>query len=163
MRLSRFALPLALALVTLSRPALAQDTSATHREAVKQLMEVTRVRELTQQSMDEVMKSQMEQMPQLKPYEGIMQTFVREQMDWSILEPEFTRIYLDVFTEKELRDMVAVYKTPIGQVMLAKMPQLLAKSNEFTQKRLQAGLPILMQRLQAAMQEKSAAPAPTDH
>jgi len=43
------------------------------------------------------------------------------------------------------------------------MPGLLAKSNEFTQKRLQAGLPILMQRLEAAMKEKSAAPAPADH
>ena len=163
MRLLRFALPVALALVTLSRPALAQDTSATHKEAVKQLMTVTHVRELTQQSMDAVMASQMEQMPQLKPYESIMKTFLKEQMDWSILEPEFTRIYAEVFSEKELRDMTAIYQTPVGQMMLAKMPGLLAKSNEFTQKRLQAGLPILMQRLEAAMKEKSAAPAPADH
>jgi len=119
--------------------------------------------ELTQQSMDAVMASQMEQMPQLKPYESIMKTFLKEQMDWSILEPEFTRIYAEVFTEKELRDMTAIYQTPVGQMMLAKMPGLLAKSNEFTQKRLQAGLPILMQRLEAAMKEKSAAPAPAEH
>ena len=163
MRFSRFALLCALSVVTLSRSAFAQDTSATHREAVKQLMTVTHVRELTQQSMDAVMASQMEQMPQLKPYESIMKTFLKEQMDWSILEPEFTRIYAEVFTEKELRDMTAIYQTPVGQMMLAKMPGLLAKSNDFTQTRLQAGLPILMQRLEAAMKEKSAAPAPADH
>ena len=151
MRSFRLALPLALTLVALSRPAFAQDTSATHREAVKQLMTVTHLREVTAQSMDAVMKSQMEQMPQLKPYEGIMQTFLKEQMDWSILEPELTRIYLEVFTEKELRDIVAIYQTPVGQTMLAKMPVLFAKSNEFTQRRLQAGLPVLMQRLQAAV------------
>jgi len=163
MRLSRFALPLALSFVTLTRPAFAQDTSATHKEAVKQLMTVTHVRELTQQSMDAVMASQMEQMPQLKPYESIMKTFLKEQMDWSILEPEFTRIYAEVFTEKELRDMTAIYQTPVGQMMLAKMPGLLAKSNEFTQRRLKEGLPILAQRLEAAMKEKSAAPAPAEH
>jgi hypothetical protein len=163
MRLFRFTLSLAFILIALSRPALAQDTSATHREAVKQLMTVTHLREVTQQSMDAVMKSQMEQMPQLKPYEGVMQTFLKEQMDWSILEPELTRIYLEVFTEKELRDIVAFYKTPVGQMMLAKMPVLLAKSNEFTQRRLQEGLPVLMQRLQAAMQANPPAPAPTDH
>lgn len=163
MRFSRFALLCALSVVTLSRSAFAQDTSATHKEAVKQLMTVTHVRELTQQSMDAVMASQMEQQPQLKPYESIMKTFLKEQMDWSILEPEFTRIYAEVFTEKELRDMTAIYQTPVGQMMLAKMPGLLAKSNEFTQKRLQAGLPILMQRLEAAMKEKSAAPAPAEH
>ena len=163
MRLSRFALPLALSFVTLTRPAFAQDTSATHKEAVKQLMTVTHVRELTQQSMDAVMASQMEQMPQLKPYESIMKTFLKEQMDWSILEPEFTRIYAEVFTEKELRDMTAIYQTPVGQMMLAKMPGLLAKSNEFTQRRLKEGLPILAQRLEAAMKEKSAAPTPAEH
>ena len=105
----------------------------------------------------------MEQMPKQKPYESIMKTYLKEQMDWSILEPEFSRIYAEVFSEKELRDMTAIYQTPVGQMMLAKMPGLLAKSNEFTQKRLQAGLPILMQRLEAAMKEKSAAPAPADH
>ena len=163
MRLSRFALPIALAFVTLSQPARAQDTSATHRDAVKQLMAVTHLREVTAQSMDDVVKSQMAQMPQLKPYESIMQTFLKEQMDWSALEPEFTRIYMEVFTEKELRDIIAIYQTPAGQMMLAKMPVLLVKTNEFTQRRLQAGLPVLMQRLQAAMQEKSAAPAPANH
>jgi hypothetical protein len=111
----------------------------------------------------------MAQMPQLKPYESIMQTFLKEQMDWSALEPEFTRIYMEVFTEKELRDIVKIYQTPAGQMMLTKMPLLLVKTNEFTQRRLQSGLPVLMERLQAAMQEKEkekAAPAPaapSDH
>jgi hypothetical protein len=165
MRLLRFALPLILAFVALSRPALAQDTSATHREAVKQLMTVTHLREVTEKSTDAIMKSQIEQMPQLKPYEGIMQTFMKEQMDWNALEPEFTRIYAEVFTEKELREISAFYQTPLGQLMLSKMPVLLTKTNEFTQRRLQAGLPVLQQRLQAAMMEKSAAPAPApaDH
>ncbi len=165
MRLFRFVLPLTLAVAALSRPALAQDTSATHKEAVKQLMTVTHLREVTEKSTDAIMKSQLEQMPQLKPYEGIMQTFMKEQMDWNALEPEFTRIYAEVFTEKELREISAFYQTPIGQLMLSKMPVLLTKTNEFTQRRLQAGLPVLQQRLQAAMMEKSAAPAPApaDH
>src|SRR5690242_18881997 len=126
MRCSRFALPLALTLAALSQPALAQDTSATHREAVKQLMAVTHLREVTAQSMDDVVKSQVTQMPQLKPYESIMQTFLKEQMDWNALEPEFTRIYMEVFTEKELRDIVKIYQTPASQMMLTKMPVLLA-------------------------------------
>jgi uncharacterized protein len=163
MRIFRAALPIVLTVVAVSRPALAQDTSATHREAVKQLMAVTHLREVTAQSMDAVLKAQMEQMPQLKAYEGIMKDFIREQMSWSILEPELTRIYLEVFTEKELRDIVGIYQTPAGKMMLAKMPVLLAKSNEFTQRRLQAGLPVLMQRLQAAMQANPPASAPANH
>ena len=162
MRIVHSVLPLVLTL-GLSRPALAQDTSATHRDAVAQLMTVTHLREVTERSMDAVLKSQMEQMPQLKPYEGVMRSFLKEQMDWNALEPEYTRLYLEVFTEKETRDIVAFYQTPLGQTMLAKMPVLMAKSSELAQRRLQAGMPVLMQRLQEAMKANPPAPAPTDH
>jgi hypothetical protein len=162
MRRFHFALPLALA-VAFSGPALAQDTSATHRAAVKQLLEVTHLREVTERSMDAIMKSQMEQMPQLAPYANVLQAFYKEQMDWTALEPEYTRIYLEVFTEKELRDMAALYQTPLGKMMLAKTPVVLAKSNDFATRRLQAAMPQLMQKLQAAMQETPPTPAPADH
>ena len=122
-------------------------------------MEVTHLRQVTEESMDAVMKSQLEQMPQLRPYAAIMQAFYKEQIDWAVLEPEYTRIYLEVFTESELRDMVALYKTPLGKAMLAKMPTVLAKSNAFATQRVQAAMPQLMERLQAAMQQEQKAPA----
>ncbi len=159
MRHFRFALPLVLVLASVARPAIAQDTSATHRAAVRELIEVTHLREVTEQSMAAVMKSQIEQMPQLAPYEGVLRAFYKEQMEWSALEPEYTRIYLEVFSEKEVRDMVALYQTPLGKMMLAKTPVVIAKSNDFATRRVQAALPLLMQRLQAAMQEKPPAPA----
>ena len=161
MRPLHFALRLALIVASLARPALAQDTSATHRDAVRQLIEVTHLREVTEKSMEAIMKSQMEQMPQLVPYEGVLKAFYKEQLDWRAREPEYTRIYLEVFTEKEVRDMVALYQTPLGRMMLAKTPVVIAKSNDFASRRVQAAMPQLMQRLQAAMQDKP--PAPADH
>ena len=161
MRPLHFALRLALIVASLARPSLAQDTSATHRDAVRQLIEVTHLREVTEKSMEAIMKSQMEQMPQLVPYEGVLKAFYKEQLDWRALEPEYTRIYLEVFTEKEVRDMVALYQTPLGRMMLAKTPVVIAKSNDFASRRVQAAMPQLMHRLQAAMQEKP--PAPADH
>jgi hypothetical protein len=161
MRLSRLALPLALTLVTLARPALAQDTSATHREAVQQLMAVTHVKEITEQSADAILKGQLQQMPQLAPYQSILADFYHEQLNWSVLEPEYTRLYLEVFTEAELREMIAFYQTPLGQKMLARMPTLMTKSNELASRRIQAAMPQLMQRLQAAMQENAKTKAPS--
>src|SRR5262249_12591948 len=105
MRFFRFAPLLALVLAALAQPLFAQDTSASHREAVRQLMTVTRVRELTDQSVDNMLKTQVQQMPQLGPYAKILEGFYREQMAWSTLEPEFTRLYLEVFTEAEVREM----------------------------------------------------------
>jgi hypothetical protein len=156
MRFRRFGSLLAIVLAALARPLFAQDTSATHREAVRQLMTVTHVQELTEQSVDAMMKGQLQSMPQLAPFAKILDAFYREQMAWSTLEPEFTRIYLEVFTEAELRDMTAFYRTPLGQKLLTKMPVLMAKSNEMTSRRIQAAMPQLMQRLQDAMQKGTA-------
>jgi hypothetical protein len=113
------------------------------------------------QSFNTTLDQQIQQMPQLAPYRNVLESFYREQMDWKTLEPEFTKLYLDVFSESELREMIAFYQTPLGQKMQAKMPLLMAKSSELTTRRLQAAMPQLTQKLQAAMREK--APAPSEH
>ena len=53
--------------------------------------------------------------------------------------------------------MIAFYQTPLGQKLLTKMPVLMAKTNEMTSRRIQTAMPPLIQRLQAAMQEKAKA------
>jgi hypothetical protein len=100
-------------------------------------------------------------MPQLAPYQSILADFYHEQLSWSVLEPEYTRLYQEVFTEAELREMIAFYQTPLGQKMLARMPTLMTKSNELASRRIQAAMPQLMQRLQAAMQENAKTKAPS--
>ena len=158
MRHARFAAPLAFAVVFGSGSALAQDGSftASHREAVRQLMEVTHVRELTEQSAETMLKGQLKQMPQLAPFAKVLEDFYHEQMNWSVLEPEYSRAYLEVFSEPEVRELIAFYQTPLGQKMLAKMPLLMAKTNELVTRRVQAATPQLMQRLQDAMQNPGA-------
>jgi uncharacterized protein len=125
-----------------------------HLAAVKRLMEVTRIRELTEQSVETTLAGQPQQMPQLAPYADVLREFYRENLSWAVLEPEFTRLYVEVFTEADLREMITFYESPLGQKMLTRLPALLVKSNEITMRRLQASMPQLMQRLQAAMQAR---------
>lgn len=166
MRASRLIPVVATALLLGALPARAQSPSATpsatptpaHRAAVQRLMTVTRVRELTEQSTETMLASQLKQMPQLAPFAGVLREFYREQMSWTVLEPEYTRLYLEVFSEPELRELADFYETPLGQKMLVRMPVLMARSNELAARRIQTALPQLMQRLQAAMQEQAASP-----
>ena len=154
MRLARL-LPLAaLTLAVAAAPIAAQQPAAdaAHRAAVRRLMEVTRVREMTEGNVDGMLAAQLRQMPQLAAYAGVLREFYREQMDWKLLEPELTRVYLEVFTEPEVRELIVFYQTPLGQKLLTKMPALMARSNELATRRIQAAMPQLMQRLQAAMQ-----------
>lgn len=135
-------------------------SDSSHRAAVQRLMQVIHVREMTEQSGEAILNGQLQQMPQLAPYADILREFYHEQMNWASLEPEYTRLYLEVFSEAELRDLIAFYESPLGQKLLAKMPVLLAKSNEITTRRLQAAMPQLMQRLQAAAVRAPAAAPP---
>lgn len=153
--LSLVALTLAVAATpVVPTPVAAQPPAAdaAHRAAVQRLLQVTRVREMTEGNVETMLGTQLRQMPQLAPYAGILRDFYREQLDWKILEPEFTRVYLEVFTEREVRELTDFYQTPLGQKMLTKLPALLASSNEMSMRRIQAAMPQLMERLQAAMQ-----------
>jgi hypothetical protein len=153
-----------------ANPLSAQETvvSPSHRAAATELLALTHVREMIAESADKMLEAQLAQIPQRELFEPIIRDFYHEQMNWDVLEPEFTRLYVEVFTEPELRDIAVFYRTPLGKTMLAKMPLLMAKSNELTQRRLQAALPTLMQRLQEAAQKaqagaRQAAPADSAH
>jgi hypothetical protein len=161
---------LAGAAAAIADPLSAQEStvSPSHRAAAKELLALTHIRETITQSADEMLEAQLAQMPQRAVFEPILRDFYREQMNWDELEPEFTRLYTEVFTEPELRDIAKFYGTPLGKTMLAKMPLLMTKSNELTQRRLQAALPKLMQCMQEAAQKAQAggaqaAPADSVH
>ena len=51
-------------------------------------------------------------------------------MTWDNFGTRLVILYEDAFTESELHDMTAFYKTPTGQKSLVMMPQLTAKLAE---------------------------------
>jgi hypothetical protein len=87
----------------------------------------------------------------LAEYEDVIDAFYAEQFSWTTLEPEFIQLYVEVFTEAELRELTAFYRTELGQKMLLRLPEVMQRSMAITQARLQEALPQLMERLQAAM------------
>ena len=154
------ALPLVLALAAAPLPralAAQASTAASHRAAVHRLFEVTRMRVMTEQTSEAIIQTQLQQMPQLAPYANVLRDFYREQTSWTSIEPEVTQLYVEVFTEPEIRELIAFYQTPLGQKMLTKLPALTTRANQITSARLQAAMPKLVERLQAAMQAGVAA------
>ena len=52
-------------------------------------------------------------------------------------------VYVDVFTAPELQEMIDFYHTPLGQKMLARMPELMQKSMLISQTRIKTLQPEL--------------------
>src|SRR5438105_3739431 len=47
---------------------------------------------------------------------------------WEKLKPAYVKLYAEEFSEEELDGIVAFYKSPTGQAMVAKTPSLMTKA-----------------------------------
>lgn len=82
-----------------------------------------------------------EEQPIFDRYFSKMTAVMREEMSWEKMEPEVVRIYSTTFTEKEISDMLAFYKTESGQSVLKKLPIVMQQSMQFSQASVRAVMP----------------------
>ena len=128
----------------------ARADEASKRAKVQELVTVMHMDRLMDQMVDAI-KSQTEQMMQQLPgadsmtpeqkkimadYQAKTLQIVLDSMGWKTMEPEFVTLYTQNFTEEEIDGMVAFYKSPTGQSVLNKMPQLMTAAMQLTQSRM---------------------------
>ncbi len=77
----------------------------------------------------------------------------KEQLKWETLEPQFAQMYADAFTEPELKQLIEFYKSPVGQKLIEKQPDLSQKFQKITQQKFLATVPIVQQKLRASIQK----------
>ncbi len=91
--------------------------------------------------------------PLMAKIEASIKTWITED----VLTPDFfnqlSALYSSSFTEAELKELTAFYKTPLGQKALKTLPQLTAQGSEIAQKTATAKQPSLMKRLQPLVPE----------
>ncbi len=73
-----------------------------------------------------------------------MTDLLTKNLRWEDLEPDYVRLYVDTFDQDEIDGMIAFYRTPTGQALIAKMPIVLQKSIALSQSRMQALMPQIM-------------------
>jgi hypothetical protein len=138
--------------------------SAGHRRAAEDLIAVMDMEQVFNQGVEMMMQAQINADPMLKQFEDIVRAFMGKYLKWSDLEADYAKIYMDVFSEDELRQMVELYQTPLGKKMLKTLPDLLARGAQLSNDRLQPHLPELQQqifeRLEQQRKEKRPEKAP---
>lgn len=116
-----------------------------HKAAAKEMVEVAKVDKMVEAMYQQIntmlIKNLLSQDPCLESIkQPLIDLFVR--YDEKILSPEVVKtevqkIYVQEFTEDEIRQIVAFYKTPAGQKALDKSPLLAAKGMEIAQKEIE--------------------------
>ncbi len=140
-----------------------------HKAAALKLLEVTHTAELLNQTAAQMtgMFSAMSQRPDIsEPQKKTIQSYqqkaselLKTELTWDKLKDEFVALYTEVYTENELLELTKFYETPLGKKMLAKTPELMARSMQISQKHVQLLVP-KMQQLMMQMGKELSTQAP---
>ncbi|MEM1270940.1 MAG: DUF2059 domain-containing protein [Bacteroidota bacterium] len=117
--------------------ALAQEFSPSHLEAAEELLIQANTERNMQVAMEGMLQAQVQQNPALAQVEDVMREFFAEYLSWDVLKDEMIRLYADAFTEDELREISAFYRTPTGQKSIAKMPTLMMQGMQLGQRQVE--------------------------
>lgn len=138
----------------------ASATPESHRNAASRLLETMDINTLLAGTIESMLHVQLSQNPALQPFEKTMRTFLNKYMSGESLKEAFIDIYVETFTEKELDELNAFYRTPTGQKSLKESPAMMAKGAAIGQKRVQENISELQlmiqeeaKRIQALQQE----------
>jgi hypothetical protein len=122
-------------------PSAAQAQLASE-SLVRELMEVTKSRQMLDEmwgQMDGFLQEAMrqalagrtpspEQQAALDEMTAKLVALLQTEMRWELLEPRFLEIYQQTFTEEEVAGMLDFYRSPAGQAVIDKMPQVMERS-----------------------------------
>jgi len=98
--------------------------------------------------------------PELAPYEDVFRAWFKKVFVNSNLEPEMIKIYMAAFSEQELREMAAFYRSPVGQKALAKLPEVTKQGADVGIKIAQEHMGELQEMIAAAKKEREKKPSP---
>jgi hypothetical protein len=151
-----------------SDAAAAQSQDA-HTEAAMELVGLINTREVFTSAFKVGMNAQLEQVKkaglaqdQFKKVEAILLNFADTVFDDPDLARGLMEIYRSEFSEAELRDMIAFYKTSAGQKLLSKQNSLFNRGAEVGGAVANKHKPTLYKKIQEALQPApDAAPAPS--
>jgi hypothetical protein len=140
----------------------AQET--TKAEKIEELLKVTGAETMSQQIYGqmramttrqiETMDSSAESKAAAAQMIDKLMTELQDRLSWAKMKPEYVRLYDEVYSDEEITGILAFYKSAAGQALIKKMPLLMTKSMEISQRQL-SGLMPEIQRITKEAAEKS--------
>ena len=115
----------ALFILAMTAPVFA--ASDKHRQAAEELLNVSGLKVSMERMISQMVQMQLRQKPAMAPYQDIMLKFFNKYLGYDNIKHDFVDIYTEEFSENELHELIAFYKTPVGKKTISKMPILMNK------------------------------------
>lgn len=130
-----------------SLPAMA--TPASHRQAAEELLDVSGMKGSMDRIIVQMVEMQLSQKPVLAPYREVLLQFFNKYLGFNSIKYDFIDIYIEEFSEQELKAIADFYKTPVGQKTITKLPALMQKGAQVGMTKVQMHQHELREMLQA--------------
>ena len=143
--------------------AIANADETTHKAAAEELLLLTNSDDMMKQvwaQVEGMMDQQFQQMgapedlkPIFKKYTDKMFKLMKEEYSFANIKDDLITIYVNTYTEDEIREISKFYKSLAGKKFLEKMPQLMQETMAITQKNMQG----MIQKIQKISEEMAEA------
>jgi hypothetical protein len=100
--------------------------ASSHEQAARELYHLLGGEKLAEGGA-EAMMGLIRDNPNLAPYEDVFRAWYKKVFAAGDLEGEMVKIYMGAFTEDELHQLAAFYRTPVGQKAISTMPEVAKK------------------------------------
>jgi hypothetical protein len=132
----------------------AQDPpTASHVQAAVDLMKTLHTVDVAESGAEAMLVS-VRANPDLAPYEDVFRDWFKKVIEDGEFESEIRDLYVAHFTEEELHQIDAFYRTPLGQKTLDELPAIMREGAELGQQLAQKHLPELHEALEKARAER---------
>lgn len=110
------------------------------KEYVETIITEENLKGITEQVLNVMLATQ----PELEKYKPTLLKFFDKYFSVKDLKEEYVKMYMDYFTEKELSEMSAFYKTETGKKAINLQPVMFQKGSEISKDRFQKYFPELI-------------------
>jgi len=107
-----------------------------HEKAARELLQIVGGEDLAMGGAKAAMALILQD-PDMAPYKDEVRGWFQKVLSEAAIESEMVKIYMDTFSEKELREIAAFFKTPSGRKAIAAMPDLMEQAVGIGMKRAQ--------------------------
>lgn len=99
-------------------------------KSAEKLLEVMEMDKNYDRLMEQMADMQVQQNSAFADKKEEVMAFFNKYMGYEQLKPDLVAMYSDVYTEKELNDLIVFYKTPTGKKSVSLMPELAQKGSQ---------------------------------
>lgn len=137
------------------------STPETHRRAVTDLIVAMEMEAQLRAAIDAAMKMQVQIKPELQQFEDVLRAFLGKYLSLEGVREPITQMYMARFSELELVQLAAFYRTPLGRRTLQELPKVMEEGQKIGMAQVQAHMGELVEMIREKMaRDGVSAPAP---